>query len=140
MTPNEVAMKFSSASGTCRNGRCPYTSECRGTSDTCKLKEVALMIRSLVADLSMLQSRYTLLESTLNANLEYIRDLEKINRYYTTLCSRFQEGYRPKAKVVKKAQRLRQKKKPKEPELMDGDEQFAYKDPNKKLDLPVVII
>lgn len=98
------------------------------------------MIRSLVADLSMLQSRYTLLESTLNANLEYIRDLEKINRYYTTLCSRFQEGYRPKAKVVKKAQRLRQKKKPKEPELMDGDEQFAYKDPNKKPDLPVVII
>ena len=139
MTPNEVAMKFASASATCRNGKCPFTSDCRGTTETCKMREVAAIIRALVAENATLRARCAALDGISQEALGYMASLEKINEYYYKLCSSFQNGYRPKAKIVRKDARMRRKKKPKDPVLMDGDERYAYDEP-KEPDLPVVII
>lgn len=140
MTPHEIAMKFASASATCKNGRCPFTSECRGTSETCKMKEVAAIIRSLVAENATLRAQYAALDGISQQVIEYMSNLEKINEYYYKLCTSFQNGYKPKAKIVRKDARLRKKKRPKDPVLMDGDERYAYDEPKEKTELPVVII
>lgn len=141
MTPSEIAMKFASASATCKNGKCPYSSQCRGTSDTCLLKEVAMVIRSLMAENSTLKAQYDALRLISHASLEYIQELEKVNQYYYQLCTKFQEGYRPKSKIVKKETRMyRKKKRPKDLTKIDGDERYAYEEPKEKTELPVVII
>lgn len=133
-------MKFASASATCKNGKCPFTSECRGTTETCKMKEVAMMIRAMLAEISTLQAKCNALDGISQEALEYMSNLEKVNNYYHRLCASFQDGYRPKKKIVKKDARLRQKKKPKDPLKMDGDERYAQDEPKKTQELPVVII
>lgn len=139
MTPQEIAMKFASASATCRNGKCPYTSECRGTSDTCKLKEVAMIIRSLLNELASANAQYKAL-SEINKTLnEYVSDLEDINAQYHKLVLSFQAGYRPK-KSKRRKPRKTVKGKPLDPLLMDGDERYAQVEQKKEPDLPVVII
>ena len=140
MTPQEVAMKFASASATCRNGKCPFTSECRGTNDTCKMKDVAMIIRSLLAEIATLKTKYNVLDGITQQSLEYMASLEKINEYYYKTCASFQRGYKPKAKIVRKDARIRKKKRPKDPVEMDGDERYAYVNPDKEPDLPVVVI
>lgn len=141
MTPQEIAMKFSSASATCKNGRCPFTSECRGTTETCKMKEVAMVIRSLMVDLETLQIKYATLAGVVKEVLGYITDLENANNKYHKLCVSFQNGYRPKAKIVRKGTKMRRKKKPVDPVEMDGNERYAYEEPKEpKEELPVVFI
>jgi len=139
MTPQEIAMKFASASATCKNGKCPFTSECRGTTETCKMKEVAMMIRAMMAEITTLQAKYNAMEGIAKQVLTYISDLEKVNSQYYQLVSKFQNGYRPKQKIVRKdARRIRKKKI--DPVKMDGDEHYAYEEPKQKTELPVVII
>jgi len=139
MTPQEIAMKFASASATCKNGKCPFTSECRGTTETCKMKEVAMMIRAMMAEITTLQAKYNAMEGIAKQVLTYISDLEKVNSQYYQLVSKFQNGYRPKQKIVRKdARRIRKKKI--DPVKMDGDERYAYEEPKQKTELPVVII
>ena len=140
MTPNEIALKFASASATCKNGKCPFNSECRGTTETCKMKEVAMIIRAMMAEIATLEAKYNALDVIAKASLGYMTNLEKINKYYYDLCSRFQNGYRPKKKIVKRDARVRQKKKPIDPVKMDGKERYAYDEPKEKTELPVVII
>ena len=137
MTPQEIAMKFASASSTCKNGKCPFTADCRGTTDTCKMKEVAMVLRGLVAENDTLRAQYTALNAIVQQVIPYIHELERINeRYYRTIES-FQRGYKPKAKRKRLKPRTPPKKK--NPVEMDGDERYAYVEP-KKPELPVVII
>ncbi len=140
MTPQEIAMKFSSASATCKNGKCPFTSECRGTTETCKMKEVAMMIRAMMAEITTLRTKYDALDGIAKIVLTYVADLEKVNEQYYQLVSKFQNGYRPKAKIVRKDARKIHKKKKIDPVKMDGDERYAYEEPKEKTELPVVII
>lgn len=140
MNPQEIAMKFASASATCRNGKCPYMSECKGTTDTCKFKEVAMIIRSLMNELATLTAQCNTLREMNNTLNEYVSDLEDINRQYHSLVLSFQAGYRPKKNGKKRKPRQTKKKKPLDPVMMDGDERYALKTPPKKPDLPVVII
>ena len=141
MIPSEVAMKFASASATCKNGKCPYTSECRGTTETCKLKEVAMIIRALEAEVDTLRSRCDVLTGQLLEFKKYISNLENINERYYRLAVSFQHGYRPKSKIKRKRVNKPSKKKLDNPVLMDGDERYAKEEPPKtKPDLPVVII
>ena len=140
MTPAEIAMKFSSASATCRGNKCPYCAECRGTTETCKLKEVAITIRALVAENTTLRAKSDLLSILSEEAVKYIKSLEQVNDYYYNVIKRFQDSYRPKVKVVKKDARMYRKRKPKDVHEMDGDERYAYEEPKVKNELPVVII
>lgn len=140
MTPQEIAMKFASASATCRNGKCPYTAECDGTSSSCKLKEVAMIIRALLQELATVASQYKMLMSVSQQMSDYISDLEDINAQYHELVVSFQRGYRPKKQVKRRSPRKTKKGKKQDLVSMDGNEQYAYVDPEKKPDLPVVII
>lgn len=140
MTPQEIAMKFASASATCRNGKCPYTAECDGTSSSCKLKEVAMIIRALLQELATVTSQYKMLMSVSQQMSDYISDLEDINAQYHELVVSFQRGYRPKKQVKRRSPRKTKKGKKQDLVSMDGNEQYAYVDPDKKPDLPVVII
>lgn len=139
MTPSEVAMKFASASATCKNGKCPFTSECRGTTETCKMKEVSMIIRAMETEIKALHEKYAVLDGVAKQILDYVASLEKINEQYYRIISSFQNGYRPKTKVVRKDARKKKKKKPTLVE-MDGDERYAYTPPKEKPDIPVVII
>ena len=137
----DVAMKFASASATCKNGKCPYTADCRGTTDTCKMKEVAMMIRALDAEIETLRAKCEKLENELAESRKYASSLEVINERYYRLTVSFQNGYRPKAKIKRKRINKPSKKKLDNPVLMDGDERYAKEEPKKKKpDLPVVII
>lgn len=139
MTPHEIAMKFASASSSCKNGKCPFTADCRGTTDTCKMKEVAMVIRGLVAENETLRAQYNALDAIAKQVVPYVRELERINEHYYRTIESFQRGYRPKVK----RKRLKPGRKPKEktdPIEMDGDERYAYKEPKVKTELPVVII
>lgn len=140
MTPQEVAMKFASASATCKNGKCPYMAECKGTTDTCKLKEVSMIIRALMNELATLTAQNKTLQEINNTLSDYVSDLEDVNRQYHSLVLSFQAGYRPKKNGKRRKPRKTQKKKPLDPVLMDGDERYKYVDPKKEPDLPVVII
>lgn len=141
MTPQEVANKFASASATCQNGKCPFTANCRGTTDTCKMKEVAMLIRSMLAEIATLQAKYNLMSALADKSVEYMSDLEKINDRYYHLCLSFQNGYKPKPKIKRKSPPKQRKGKKITPAEMDGNEKYAQEEPRKTPEeLPVVII
>lgn len=138
MTPQEIAMKFASASATCKNGKCPFTAQCRGTTDTCKMKEVAMIIRAIMEELATVRAQNRVLEGMSQELLKYVHDLEVINERYYRLAVSFQNGVRPKAKIKRKKPIRKPRKNPIE---MDGDERYAQDEPRKTPpDLPVVII
>ena len=141
MTPHEIAMKFASASATCKNGKCPFTADCRGTSDTCKMKEVAMIIRSMQAEIDTLRSRYEAVSGITAEMLKHMSALEKINERYYRHAVSFQNGYRPRAKIKRKRTPKPSKKQLENPVLMDGDKRFEHVEPPKNPpDLPIVII
>ena len=138
MTPQEIALKFASASSTCQNGKCPFTAGCRGTTDTCKMKEVAMVIRGLIDENETLRAKYNLVNAIAQEVVPYVRELERINEHYYRTIDSFQRGYRPKAKR-KHLSPGRPPKKKTNPVEMDGDPRYAHEEP-KKPDLPIVII
>lgn len=139
MTPQEIAMKFASASATCKNGKCPFTAQCNGTNETCKMKEVAMIIRATLEELATVRAKFDTLDGMSKVLIRYARDLEQINERYYRLIVSFQNGTKPKSKIKrKKVRKLKRKRNPVE---MDGDERYAQEEPRKtKPDLPVVII
>lgn len=144
MTPQEVAMKFASASATCKGDKCPLRTTCTGRSETCGMKEVTMIIRSLLAEIETLQAENTLLHQTIENHLGYINALEDVNEKYYRLCVSFQQGRMMKSKVRRyKTKRAAPKprRKKKDPVEMDGDPRYAAP-PTKprKPELPVVII
>ena len=94
MTPQEIALKFASASSTCQNGKCPFTAGCRGTTDTCKMKEVAMVIRGLIDENETLRAKYNLVNAIAQEVVPYVRELERINEHYYRTIDSFQRGYR----------------------------------------------
>lgn len=137
MMPLEVAMKLASASAQCGKHKCPYAAQCKGDYESCKMKEIALILRSQVAEIDTLKTTIKGLQALLMGVHDYIISIEKINKRYHDLCLAFQQGYRPK-KNVRKPYKPRKKKTPDE---MDGDERYAYQDPNPaEPDPPLVVI
>lgn len=142
MTPEEIAMKFASASATCRGGKCPYTAECQGTRETCKLKEVALTIRSQCLEIEKLNSECQSLRGATQLIAKYCAELERINDAYYKIISKFQSGYRPTAKPKKRVPHIGSGRGRKKKTLveMDGDERYAMPAEPKPPKDPVVII
>ena len=142
MTPEEIAMKLASASAQCGNGKCPYTSECKNTHETCKMKEVALVIRALLAELSKLRAEHEALKGGAVIMSGYLHELEKINAQYYRIISQFQQGYRQKAKVKKRVPHIgsARGRRQKDPLKMDGDERYAMPEEPKEPKPQAVII
>ena len=138
MTSQEVATKFASASAQCKGDRCPYAPQCTGKRETCKLVEVALIIRSLNAEIDSLTAVNKSLNAIVVALMDYINGLEDANRKYFNLVRAFQTGYRPK-KGVTKRRKPRRLKLPKDLTKADGKEIYAQ-EPEPKPKEEVVII
>ena len=145
MTAEEIAMKFASASATCRGGeRCPYISQCTGKSENCRLKEVAMTIRSQSVKIEQLEAKVISLEEYKKAVDNYADALEKVIRRYESVIDRFQKGYRPeyKVRVRKTAKKNMSVKRKTALDLieMDGKEEYAVPARPKEPKLPKVII
>lgn len=142
MTPEEVAMKFASASATCRGEKCPYKNDCKGTIETCGLRDVALILRTQAAENEKLRAECETLTGSIRLVADYCSSLEKINRAYYKIILRYQAGhctaYKPKKRVPHiGSARGRKKKSLIE---MDGDERYAMPEEPKPPKDPVVII
>ena len=137
MVPLEIAMKLASSSANCEKHKCPFASKCKGDYATCTMKEIAMMIRAMSAEIDSLTSMCKTYASILASTQTYIAEIEKINKRYHDLVVAFEHGYRPK-KVTGRKRVPKIKKDPKE---MDGDERYAQSPaPSYEPDLPVVVI
>lgn len=142
MTPEEIALKFASASATCRGHDCPYAAQCRGSLETCKLKEISLIVRSMILELEKVRTEYELLRQGTVLLNEYVRSLEQINaKYYKTIC-RFIDGYRPPKKTKPYVPKIGSGRGRKKKNLIDrdGDERYAMPEEPKPPKPQVVII
>lgn len=140
MTPEEVARLFQSASATCRGDHCPYASECKGTRETCRLRDVSLLLRAMETEIEEMHVKYDALSGGANLLVKYIHELERINARYYRIISQFQKGYRPPVKVKKSTPYIRKGRKKKSLAEMDGDERYAMPEEPKEPKPPVVII
>lgn len=140
MKADEVANKFQSASATCRGNKCPYAAECKGTRETCKMREIALLIRTMANELVEVHAQYDALSQGAKVLVKYIVSLEKINAEYYKMIRKFQDGYRPSNRIKKGVPHIGSGRKKKPPEEMDGDKRYAMPEDNKKEKRPVVII
>ena len=140
MTQQETAMKLASASSKCEKHKCPFVSQCKGDYTSCSMKEVALMLRSNMAEIETLHRVIQGLSEILSSVHEYTRDIEKINKRYHDMIVAFGHGYRPPK--PHKIRRLYQSKimKRKTPEERDGDPRFAYEEEKKESPPPMVVI
>lgn len=136
MKPLEVAMKLASASATCAKHKCPYAAQCKGNYETCAMKEIALLLRSQCAEIDSLKAVVAGLSDILSAVKTYVDEIEKANKRYHDIVIAFQHGYRPK-KTIRKPYKPRKKK---DPEEMDGDERYAYVDPNPPEPEPPMVV
>lgn len=137
MEPLEVAMKLASASASCEKHKCPFMSQCKGDYSTCAMKEIALTIRSQDAEIKHLTDKVNAFNNVVTPILQYIIELEKVNKRYHDIIVAFQQGYRPKANRYK-PKRLPKKKK--DPVEMDGDERYAQSPPQKEKPQKVRVI
>ena len=143
MTAEEIAMKFQSASTTCCGDKCPYRKECQGTYETCRIKEVALVLRSQIVELEKLRAERDALSGATKLIARYCTELENINAAYYRIISRFQTGFRSSVRKYKKrtphigSGRGRKKKSLIE---MDGDERYAMPEEPKPPKDPVVVL
>ena len=138
MTAEEVDLKFGSASATCKGNKCPFAAGCTGRYDTCKLKEVATILRFQITELEQLRSEAELLRGAVALIGNYCHELEKINKAYYRLLMKYYDGEHPKVRPKKRTPRVNRKKK----SLieMDGDERYAMPEEPKEPKQPVVII
>lgn len=135
MMPLEVAMKLAGASAHCEKRKCPYMAQCKGDYTSCKMKEIALILRSQNAEIETLKTVVRGLQDLLLGVHKYVVDLEKINKNYHDLVIAFQHGYRPK----KNARKPYKPRKKKTAEEMDGDERYAQ-EPEAAEEFPQVVI
>ena len=140
MTPQETAMKLASASATCEKHKCPFASKCKGDYSTCAMKEVALTIRSSLAEIETLEATVRGLRDMLLAVHQYTLDLEKVNKRYHDMIVAFGHGYRPKNPHKVKRVYRRHLKPKKDPVEMDGDERYAYEPPKTTEPPPPLVV
>ena len=135
-------MKLQSASATCGFGKCPYTSECKGSRETCKMKEVAMIIRAELAEIESVRAENIAMRDFMKVMMDYIKQLEAVNTRYYKLVRSFQDGYRPKEYKKKKHPRIgsARGRKKKDPVSMDGDERYAMPVEPKEPKPEVVIL
>ena len=139
MTPLEMALKLSSASGTCERHKCPFMTQCKGDYQTCVMKEIALMLRAQNAEIESLTSLCKAYADILASTQTYISSIEKINKQYHDLILAFEHGYRPKPRRGSKTKPRRVPKK--DPIEMDGDERYAQvPPPSQEPEPPLVVI
>lgn len=135
MTPFGIAAKFSSAYNYCKGNKCPYSGSCNGHRDTCKLIDVAMLLRAKEAEIDTLRTQVNGLRDMIEVMRVYAKDLEDINARYRNLVIAFQNGYKPKRKLshtkTKKPGRPPRLPKGKKPEDVDGNERYAF-DPEAK--------
>ena len=142
MTPQELAMMCANASTKCEKYKCPFAAKCKGSYETCVMKEIAMIIRANLAEIDTLNAVTKGLSAFLVGTKDYIVDLEKINRRYRDLIIAFGKGYKPKKPgSVRRVPKKRLNKKKKDPTEMDGDERYAF-DPDEKPEpeAPLVVI
>lgn len=142
MTQQEMAIKLASASACCSKMKCPFTGTCKGAYESCAMKDVALMIRSDLAEIDALRNTVTALKDILIGVNRYIIDLEKINKRYRDIIVGFGMGYRPrKPGKIRKVPKKHISKLKKDPVEMDGDERYAFDpEPKTEPEPPVVMI
>ena len=138
MTPNEMASMLASMQGRCQNGKCPFSAKCKGPNGECEFKEIAFLIRALMAEVVKVRAANTALVKCYDALNDYIKELEDVNERYYRAIRAFQDGVRPSKKM--KRSRLYKRKPPKNPLLADGDERYAYVEPKQDEKLPLVIL
>lgn len=136
MMPLDIAMKLASASTGCQKSKCPFMSKCKGDYSTCVMKEIALMLRSMHAEIQTKDSIIRGLHDILISVQQYTQDLEKINKRYHDVVLAFQQGYRPKKKI----RRPYKPRKNKTPEEMDGDERYAFEPPSPNEPPPPTVV
>ena len=137
MTPLEMAMKLASSSTGCQKHKCPFMTQCKGDYTTCVMKDIALMLRSMYAEVQTKDAVIRGLQDMLLGVHKYTLELEKINKRYHDVVIAFQHGYRPKKKI-RRPYKPRTKKSPEE---MDGDERYAVEPPRQhEPDFPMVVI
>ena len=73
----------------------------------------------------------------IDTEVEYITDMEKINKRYHDLVIAFQHGYRPTRMVRKPRKPYKRKKDPVE---MDGDERYAQSPPPANEPAPPLVV
>lgn len=142
MKPFDIAATFSSAHNHCKGNRCPYVSGCTGKPDTCKLRDVAMVIRAQEAEIDSLKITVAGLRDIIVMLQRYAAEQEEINARYRNLVQAFQKGYKPKRKLshVKGTRPVKPRKKI-PVEQMDGDVRYALPDPPPKYpDEPMVVI
>lgn len=134
MTPEEIAMRFASASAKCRNEKCPFMSECQGTRETCKLIEVAAIIRAQCLENEKMRSECESLRGAIRLIAKYCNELERINDAYYKIISRFMSGIKPTAKPKKRVPHIGSGRGRKKKSLidMDGDERYAMPEEPKE--------
>ena len=136
MDPLECAMGLASASSKCERFKCPYITQCKGDYTTCKMKEVALIIRSQNAEIESLKSLTKAYNDVLAATQAYIQDIEKVNKRYHDIIVAFEHGYRPKNAVKRK----RVPKRLKDPKDMDGKKRYEQSENNREPVYPIEVI
>lgn len=139
MTAFDVAAKFASAYNYCKGDRCPYASQCNGRKETCKLKDVAMLLRAKEAEIDSLKIMVAGLRDIIEMLRTYTSELEDINGRYRNLVSAFQNGYKPQRKVSHS--KKRGKAKPVVPRGktladLDGDERYAFDPEHTELPKP----
>ena len=140
MMPLEMAMKLASASNTCERHKCPFMTKCKGDYTTCVMKDIALMLRSLQAEIDSQNALIQSYQSVLAATQKYIVDIEKVNKRYHDLVIAFQNGYRPKAKKHKLKRTPDLKKLKIDPASVDGNEKYAYTPPSTREPEPPLVV
>jgi len=141
MTPQEMALKLASASATCGRHKCPLASQCHGCSDSCGMKEVALMLRAQQAEIDTLNAMIDAYKGIIGATQQYTIDLEKTNKRYHDIIVAFYHGYRAKNPQRSKKGYKRHLKPKDNPVEMDGDERYAYEEQKDgEPDAPLVMI
>ena len=128
--------RCASASSRCERYKCPFASQCKGSYETCVMKEIALILRSQTAEIDSLAATVAALRDIITGLHTYITDMEKINKRYHDLVIAFQHGYRPQ-RTIRKPYKPRKKKEPIE---MDGDERYAQLTPLNEPTPPMMVI
>lgn len=131
MTSQEIAMKFSSASASCKRDKCPYHKECGGYGDQCKLKDVALILREQDLQIETLQAKVNELYEMIQTLQRYEAEVETVNKRYAEMVNAYKCGKKPQYRTIRGGKRvkIRKPRKKKDPKEMDGDERYAMETP-----------
>lgn len=133
-------MKMMSACNTCQGTKCLYRTQCKGTSQSCPLKEVAMTLRAQEARIRTLEAELAAANGNIETLTQELDELEKVNKDYYKLVVAFQSSYRPVKATKKGKPRRGRPMKKKDPVEMDGDERYGIRISKKEEEHPLVLI